>query len=262
MREPLFALCDGAATAEAGSDDDFDFDLTKTGDAEFEVQDITRWVPGLKSAAIKVQYVSSRYDSVGVEGKKQAYTIIIEDKSGKTTLCSFGEEAKKLKAAVAGNEGAVYIFTNLSTRPIEEARFQLGRIGFEFQFQKASEAKLAEKVESEQPILKLQHFASAMGRVAADVNVRALTKFTNFNHSSSPNPLYRGWVTDGDFRMEAEMPFVPSFQLGDEFKIVKAMPHVSGDLVYLSIASAADIKAVTVEVVPKKLKGLRFVEVV
>lgn len=41
---------DGAATAEAGSDDDFDFDLTKTGDAEFEVQDITRWVPGLKSA--------------------------------------------------------------------------------------------------------------------------------------------------------------------------------------------------------------------
>lgn len=65
----------------------------------------------------------------------------------------------------------------------------------------------------------------------ADVNVRALTKFTNFNHSSSPNPLYRGWVTDGDFRMEAEMPFVPSFQLGDEFKIVKAMPHVSGELV-------------------------------
>lgn len=74
------------------------------------------------------------------------------------------------------------------------------------------------------------YYPCGIARTLADVNLLAMTKFTNFNHSASPTPLFRGWATDGVYRLELELPFVPPFQLGDEFKIVKAMPRVNGEI--------------------------------
>lgn len=60
----------------------------------------------------------------------------------------------------------MFIFTNLSTRHIEEARYQVGKVNFEFQFQKVSEVTDAQAGTQDKPIQKLQQFASVMGRVA------------------------------------------------------------------------------------------------
>lgn len=58
----------------------------------------------------------------------------------------------------------------------------------------------------------------------------ATTKFTNFNHSASGTPRYLGWASDGDFKVELEMPFSPPFSAGDEFRVRNVTGRKSGSL--------------------------------
>lgn len=64
----------------------------------------------------------------------------------------------------------------------------------------------------------------------ADFHLLIMAKFTNFASPQAKTANYRGWVTDGIFKTELELPFQPHFLPGQEIRIRKVTPHFIGML--------------------------------
>ncbi|KAH7731727.1 SNF-12 protein [Aphelenchoides avenae] len=168
-------------------------------------------------------------------------------------------------------QGGIYIFHSIENLNANWNSFSLSLVQvvivcyvyvrFELLFEKVSDAKIVVEGTGNVPIERLRDLAAGTGAVKADLRMVATTKFTNFNHSASGTPRYLGWASDGDFKVELEMPFSPPFSAGDEFRVRNVTGRKSGGKVYLFIAKPSDVEKVTEDKkIPRQLKNLKFFE--
>ncbi|KAH7720620.1 hypothetical protein AAVH_11951 [Aphelenchoides avenae] len=219
---------------------------------------------------VRAKFLYVKLNKDGQDGK-EVFNVLIEDDSDKTNVVAFGDQAKKLRSALLGHEGAVVLFSKLHSRAPQPdyERFLPGKVRFELLFEKVSDAKIVVEGTGNMPIERLRDLAAGTGAVKADLRMVATTKFTNFNHSASGTPRYLGWASDGDLKVELEMPFSPPFSAGDDF--VCSTPRGANQVRYtftltsskssLFIAKPSDVEKVTEDKkIPRQLKNLKFFE--
>ncbi|KAH7707242.1 hypothetical protein AAVH_25522 [Aphelenchoides avenae] len=182
--------------------------------------------------------------------KIDAYSLLVEDETGKTHICAFDEPAVRLKLAVHDKVGAVIIFKNVLAKQPSDQRFLPGSIPFELRFGNASTVHIMPQTEA--PITTLPDVVHTLGRRKADFNILCMTNFKDFTASFGGIPTYRGNVTDGHYETLLQIPFQPHFKAGQELTIKKFMPHVNGNDVFISISSVAD--AVVVDADKQKVE--------
>ncbi|KAH7710868.1 hypothetical protein AAVH_21822 [Aphelenchoides avenae] len=238
----------------------FDIDLDNLGDDD-DAQPIASWSSSLKNVTVRAQFIYVKLNKDGRDGK-EVFSVLIEDDTDKTNVVAFGDHAKKLRTALVGHEGAVVLFTKLHSRAPQPdyERFLPGKVRWELLFEKVSEAKIVAEGTGNMHIESLRDLAAGTGAVKADLRMVAITKFTNFNHSASGTPRYLGLASDGNLKVELEMPFAPPFSAGDEFRMLSVTGRKSGGKIYLFIAKPADVeKVIEDKKIPRQLKNLYFV---
>ncbi|KAH7715095.1 hypothetical protein AAVH_17523 [Aphelenchoides avenae] len=246
------------------SDTEYEFilDLDQAGEADFGVRNISQWSSGLRNVSVKVVFVKVKYDRAATNDKPAVYTIMIEDSSEASNICAFGDDAQRLKIAIAGLEGTQMLFSGLTARipDANYARYLPGNVNFELNFNKFSEVKLVQHANTSNALEMLRDFSTAYGRQKANVRLVSLSHFKDFRPKG--NPLFRGWASDGAYQVELEMHFHPPFQLGEEFDILGATPRDNGNKVYLTLSAVSDVVKIGKDNyrIERKLKGLKFLE--
>ncbi|KAH7704726.1 hypothetical protein AAVH_28073 [Aphelenchoides avenae] len=218
------------------------------------VEYLSFWKSGV-NASVMVQVLGIKMDKKVVsfankEQKIDAYSLLVEDETGKTHICAFDEPAVRLKLAVHDKVGSVIIFKNVLAKQPSDQRFLPGSIPFELRFGNASMVHVMPQ--SATPITTLCDVVHTLGRRNADFNVLCMTNFKDFTASFGGIPTYRGNVTDGRYETLLQIPFQPHFKAGQELAIKKFMPHVNGNDVFISISSVAD--AVVVDAGNQKIE--------
>ncbi|KAH7710051.1 hypothetical protein AAVH_22683 [Aphelenchoides avenae] len=242
------------------ADDEFVLDLDQAGEADFA------FVPSRSGAAdfetsVKAVFVKVNYDRAAINEKPAVYTVMIEDSSEATNICAFGADAERLKTALAGLEGTQMIFSGLTSRipDANYARYLPDNVNFELNFNKFSEVKPFH-ANTNTALEMLRDFSTAYGRQKANVRLVSVSHFKDFRPKGKP--LFRGWASDGVYQVELEMPFQPSFQLGEEFDLLGATPRDTDSKVYLSLSTVSDVVKIAKDQyhIERKLKGLKFLE--
>ncbi|KAH7718425.1 hypothetical protein AAVH_14107 [Aphelenchoides avenae] len=244
------------------TEDEFILDLDEAGEADFGVRNISHWSSGLRNVSVKVVFVKVKYDRAATNDKPAVYTIMIEDRSEATNVCAFGDDAQRLKIAIAGLEGTQMLFSGLTARIPDAtyARYLPGNVNFELNFNNFSEVKIVQHANTSNALEMLRDFSTAYGRRKAKVRLVSVSHFKDFHPKGQP--LFRGWASDGVYQVELEMPFDPPFQLGEEFDLLGATPRDTANKVYLTLSAVSDVVKIGKEEyrIERKLKGLKFLE--
>ncbi|KAH7706297.1 hypothetical protein AAVH_26475 [Aphelenchoides avenae] len=227
------------------------FDLSNLSDAEVIEQEDTKgfatYEGGMSDINITAQVIRIKLDKEfkGAKGPSTVFNILVEDKTGTTNICSFGDDAVRLKALVADQTGQAFVFRKLYSKipKDDKKQFLPGTVPYEFFFQRTSTATVVPQ--GSRKIQKLHHFADQLGRQEADFVVVAMSTFHNYAHADSKLPEYRGRVTDGMFYTELQLPFAPHFNTGNELYVLRATPRFKDGKVSLLISSPSDVDVIT-----------------